>query len=112
MHTPPELISEVASMIYQRLQLTEPISVSFIQKLIEMLLLFDKKQHDYGSTNIGQFGTYGIVVRLNDKMERLKNVIAKRRGRVKNETIRDTLIDMANYAIIAMLVEEGGWPKV
>ena len=36
-----------------------------------------KKQHDYGHENILAFGEFGVLVRTNDKLARLKNLIGK-----------------------------------
>ena len=41
----------------------------------------------------------GILVRMCDKMSRISNLI-KQEGKVKNESITDTLIDLANYSLI------------
>jgi hypothetical protein len=60
-----------------------------------------RKDHDYGSSfsNIYQkFGLLSSVIRLNDKMSRLETLVSKE-AQVKDESIRDTLLDMANYCI-------------
>ncbi len=41
---------------------------------LENVILLDKKQQDYGSSNISKFGVFGVIVRLSDKIERLKNL--------------------------------------
>lgn len=41
---------------------------------LENVLLLDRKQQDYGPNNISAFGLFGVVVRLNDKVERFKNL--------------------------------------
>jgi hypothetical protein len=76
-------------------------------------LLMDRKQQDYGPRNISGFGTFGILVRMNDKLERLKTLFGKGRSRkrARNESVEDTLRDVSNYAIIALLVEKGKWPN-
>lgn len=72
--------------------------------------LFCKKQRDYGPGNINAFGEFGILVRLNDKVERLKHLI-KDQTIPANESIDDTWMDIATYALIALLVRRGQWPK-
>jgi hypothetical protein len=72
------------------------------------------KQLDYGPGNINNApggAMNGILVRMNDKMERLKNLIYHTDGEPQNESIDDSLIDIANYAVIAMMVRRGSWPK-
>jgi len=71
----------------------------------------DQKQQDYGPRNISGFGTFGVVVRMNDKFERLKSLFNKgRRRRAVNESIIDTFRDISNYATIALMIETNQWP--
>jgi hypothetical protein len=76
-------------------------------------LLMDRKQQDYGPKNIAGFGTFGVLVRMNDKFERLKTLFGKGkvRKRARNESVEDSLRDLANYAVIALLLERGEWPN-
>jgi hypothetical protein len=88
----------------------------------EMLELFKKKQADYGPTNIGmgnrtidtdedvQKSMIGLVVRMNDKIQRLMNLILDNRD-PQNESVEDTLIDIANYAVMAKIVINKDWGK-
>jgi len=73
----------------------------------ENVRLMDTKQQDYGSGNISAFGEFGVLVRLNDKIERLKNL--NKMPSVKNEAIDDTYLDISNYAVIAMLIRRNLW---
>ena len=70
------------------------------------------KQADYGPGNINNaFGgpMNGLMVRIGDKFERLKNLL--RGGSTpQHESIEDSFKDMANYAVIALMVERGLWP--
>lgn len=71
---------------------------------------FIAKNHDYGDDNIGVLGSKGVYVRMWDKMSRLKRLMwEERNAKVKDETIQDTLEDLANYAIIALIVHRGKW---
>ena len=78
----------------------------------EMSRLLAAKQHDYGHKNIDRFGLQGIVVRLNDKYERLANLEFTRQflkeGKTVapkvDETIFDTLQDIVGYCIIGLMV--------
>jgi hypothetical protein len=72
-----------------------------------------KKQHDYGPGNINNApggALNGLLVRMNDKMERLKHLVYQLEGDPENESIDDSFLDIANYAVIAMMVREGSWP--
>ena len=64
------------------------------------------KQHDYGHDNILGFGDKGLVVRMWDKVSRLKNLIWNGNGIAKHEPIQDTFTDIAGYAIIGLMLEK------
>ena len=72
----------------------------------EALKLFTQKNTDYGDS----FATYGpisVIVRIGDKISRLTNITQNGINIVKDETIRDTLIDLHNYSAMAiMLLDE------
>ena len=76
----------------------------------EQLLL--SKHRDYGPANIaGSPGgpLNGLRVRMWDKIARL-NHLYEREGEPAHEPLRDTLLDLANYALIGVLVLDGNWP--
>ena len=71
------------------------------------------KQQDYGPGNVNNaFGgpINGLLVRIGDKFERLKNLFTSKET-PKHESIEDSFKDMANYAVIALMVQRGTWPK-
>ena len=72
--------------------------------LAEIRALLIKKHHDYGPRNLARFGMLGILVRLSDKLERLIN-IQQSQAMVEDETIVDSLRDLAGYAVQAILLE-------
>tara|TARA_R100000781_G_scaffold20914_2_gene15814 strand:+ start:1774 stop:2118 length:345 start_codon:yes stop_codon:yes gene_type:complete len=90
----------------------------------EQYELFCKKQYDYGSGNITLGGDLenesdrmlsliALVIRMNDKVNRLKNIIIKNRGKnaVTDETYMDAFRDLSVYGVIAQLVSEKVWGK-
>lgn len=60
------------------------------------------KQKMYGHGNIAKFALPGIVIRLNDKIERLKN-LKQHKGPVLFEPIQDTWLDITGYSVIAIM---------
>ena len=68
------------------------------------------KQHDYGHDNILAFRQQGLVVRLWDKINRLKNLIWTNKE-PKNETTVDTFTDIAGYAIIGLMLANETFTK-
>jgi hypothetical protein len=72
----------------------------------EALELFIKKNTDYGDA-FATYGTVGVIVRAGDKIQRLISVSNKGISLVDNESLRDTLIDLHNYAAMGiMLLDE------
>lgn len=72
--------------------------------------LYAKKNHDYGDSFAQSFREEGMAmvrIRLGDKFNRLKALTRGGEQKVADESIRDTLIDLANYAIMAVLEMEG-----
>lgn len=79
-----------------------------IELLAEYAQLFAAKQEAYGRGNIDGFGELGALVRLNDKVERLKNLIY--RGKANDlEAIEDTWLDVVGYGLIGLMIHRGRW---
>jgi hypothetical protein len=77
--------------------------------------LLVKKQIDYGPLNIATAPggpLNGLLVRMHDKMERLKHLIYVTKDTPKNESIEDSFIDLLNYSVIALMVLRGKWSGV
>ena len=74
----------------------------------ECVAICEKKNQDYARSddafyNFREFGTQGILVRISDKWARIKTLIAKGKPEVNDESLDDTLKDLANYALILIL---------
>ena len=70
----------------------------------ELQELYRKKNHDYGDSFHEGWKEYGptmAAIRLEDKLRRFKTLI-KGESEV-SESMRDTLIDLANYAIMTVM---------
>ena len=68
--------------------------------------LYERKNHDYGDSFHQTFVEEGMAmprIRLGDKLARFKSLTKSEVQEVKDESIRDTLIDLANYAIMTVL---------
>ncbi len=84
--------------------------------------LFLHKQHDYGPGNIA-VGTHlqtqdeihlsltGLWFRMNDKIQRLKNMLLSGRESAVDEPLEDAYLDISNYGIMATIVKNGKWGK-
>ena len=72
---------------------------------LEMRNTYERKNADYGNSFEEQFNEYGLIsscIRLEDKLRRLKS-LSKSEARVKDESIEDTLLDLANYSILTVM---------
>ena len=75
--------------------------------------LLIKKHHDYGPKNISQSpggAVNGLRVRMWDKMARINNLVDNNKESL-NEPLEDSFKDLANYAIIGLMVLRGEWPN-
>ena len=72
----------------------------------ELTALYERKNHDYGDSFGKSFAEYGAAMpcmRLEDKLNRLKPLALGGNQLVSDESIDDTLMDLANYAIMTLV---------
>ena len=92
----------------------------FQQLQYEQYALFCKKQMDYGPTNISmgtplktdsekRLSLVGLIVRINDKVQRLLNLVVSNDRDAQNEPVEDAFGDLSVYGIIAQIVRNGKW---
>lgn len=68
--------------------------------------IFKQKNKDYGEA-YKEYGAVGVLVRMNDKIKRFQNISKTGITLIKDEKIKDTLLDLSNYALMAvMLLDE------
>ena len=69
-----------------------------------------RKNNAYGKSNISALGVRGVFVRMWDKVNRLKTLIWDKTGKDDvNESVRDTLIDLINYAVYGVMLIDKTW---
>ena len=71
----------------------------------ELTALYERKNHDYGDSFGKSYAEYGMAmpcIRLEDKLNRLKSLTRKIQ-QVQDESVEDTLMDLANYAIMTVV---------
>jgi hypothetical protein len=112
-------IEDVVAYIKEHYPETEEM---FQKELNNMYLTFCSKQFDYGPNNIAMgtllsndkeisMSLLGIIVRLNDKVNRLVNLATKHDFKAQNEPIEDAFLDVAIYCVMALIVKSGKWSK-
>ena len=88
----------------------------------EQYRLFCIKQNDYGTGNIAmgtmldtpeniRLALTGLIVRMNDKINRLLNLVVKNGETPENEPISDSFKDLSVYGIMSQIVASGKWGK-
>jgi hypothetical protein len=70
---------------------------------LEGLELFKKKNQDYGDA-FAEYGPIGVLIRMGDKIKRLQSIDKHQITLVNDEKMRDTLIDLHNYAAMALIL--------
>ena len=78
----------------------------FANILTEMEELYVKKNADYGDSFGKSFKEYGAMmacIRLEDKLNRFKSLVKNGECKVKEESLIDTLIDLANYSVMTII---------
>ena len=97
-------------------------SKEFRQIQYEQWATFCRKQMDYGPSNIAmgtalktkedrRLSLIGLIVRINDKIQRLMNLVVKHNRDAQNEPVMDAFKDLSVYGIIAQIVDNGKWGK-
>ena len=72
----------------------------------QALELFTRKNADYGDA-FAKYGVIGVLMRIEDKIQRSLSITKNGVNLVADEGIRDTLLDLHNYAAMAlMLIDE------
>lgn len=124
---------ELVNLTYSGYVLWEYLSIKSIAALrsigieltkVKILDTLISKQKDYGKNNISRFGTSGLLIRVHDKLARLKNLMDKSNNNfnkaisinsVEDESIIDTFIDIIGYSVIGLmwlsLDQDSGLPE-
>ena len=108
-HIANELPLEKADPLYDlMLELGELIDDGvgpFIDITNSLTKIYQAKNRDYGNSfekSLYKFGLVASIIRLSDKMNRIES-LSQTKAKVKDESIEDTLLDLANYAIMTVI---------
>lgn len=104
-----EAVKVVKASVDERpLTLAEKMQVIFD----EAKVISEEKNRAYGSRNLSLTGEYGLAVRMMDKVSRLENLLYPGKGPLTptgNESVRDTALDLINYATYLVLMQDQKW---
>lgn len=85
-----------------------PLQLKKIQE--EAMTLFVRKNTDYGDA-FAKFGTVGVLCRIEDKIQRMISVTRNSIAVVSDEGLRDTLLDLHNYAAMGIMLLDESYKK-
>ena len=116
-----EEMKDVKSVLHTGFRVTDDIDWDPSQLELDVWEVSDglnnlllSKHRDYGPTNISLApggAINGLRVRMHDKMARINHLLdSGRHDTPAHESLEDSFRDLANYAIISILVLKGKWP--
>lgn len=100
-------VKEGIRMLGSRPKLAESVE-KFTEITSNMAKTYAAKNHDYGNSfdkSLDKFGIVASIVRMGDKMNRIESLtnITNKEAKVNDESVKDTLLDLANYAIMTVM---------
>ena len=121
-NTPPNLSEDDAKIVEWLSNEYPQISEEFRSIMLEQFVLFAKKHKGYGCDNITlgsslstpediKLSLTGVIIRMMDKINRLKSIVLQNGEDLVGEALEDTLRDHSVYAIIAQIVQKGKFKK-
>ncbi len=78
----------------------------FVQLAEHMAATYSRKNADYGDSfgvSVRKYGAIAGLTRISDKFNRLESLILKNEQHVSDESVTDTLLDLANYSIMLLM---------
>lgn len=114
-YTNPEVVKEIEEQYPE-------MTTEFKRICVQQYETFCAKQSNYGPTNISvgtslqteediKLSLTGLFFRLNDKIQRIKQLVVLGKQDNVGEAVDDTFQDLSVYGIIAQLVKNGKWAK-
>lgn len=100
--------------IHINMETTNTNIKKFNEIVCKMADTYEKKNTDYGDSfgqTCDEFGIIAAIVRMNDKMNRIKQ-LSKKNALVTDENIKDTLLDLANYAVMTLIWVNSKNPQI
>ena len=102
-HTIPQLSEVTIPTLFDWAYHNETLNSVDRNNLVAVLA---SKQADYGHGNIMEYGVEGVMVRLSDKLARIRNLV-KRGVDPENESLKDSYLDICGYCVIWQMLQNG-----
>lgn len=111
-----ETLDKLVGLICKTLELKNSMSHKFIKETLEAIQTFDEKHTEKGLASYGEFGPIGVVIKLAEKFNTLKEYYTllssgnvDKDSDLDSDTLEKLWKDVSVYALMAKLVEEGEW---
>ena len=98
------------NLLYMSTNINILIYIIYMNRVEQMKLiqqeafdLFTKKNIDYGDA-FAKYGVIGVLMRIEDKLHRSMSITKNGVNLINDEGLRDTLIDLHNYAAMALML--------
>ena len=92
------------SILFIKMESSQKSRVEQMKQIQSVALeLFAKKNTDYGDA-FAEFGVIGVLMRIEDKIKRSLSITKNGVNLVNDESIRDTMLDLHNYAAMALML--------
>ena len=75
--------------------------------IVRCLEVIETKSAIYGNETLIKSGHVGMLVRMFSKTGRAKNLVARGLDQVDDESLDDTLLDLFNYALLGLMLNQG-----
>ena len=109
--SPTPNANDMAHHVAKALNFKTDVGFCALQLAIENAQTLDRKQQDYGPKNISKHGITGVLVRMDDKLSRIENLLAKKDNTAQCESLEDSFLDLSNYSLICVLLLRNQWPR-
>lgn len=84
-----------------------PINVIQFRRIVnQMQTTYEKKNADYGDSfgkSVENYGFIAALTRMSDKFNRIENLILGAKNKVPDESLEDTLLDLACYSVMTLM---------
>lgn len=100
-----EILYNIIQELYDMRHIFGSESGEFRDITDSMIQTYQAKNQDYGNSfekTLDRFGLVASIIRLSDKMNRIES-LSQKKAKVESESIEDTLLDLANYAIMTVI---------
>lgn len=101
-----EKMVKIGDLIAKQLELRNDFSKKFIIEALNAIQRFDEKHTEKGLGDFGEFGGMGVLIKMNDKFNTLKNSY-----KAQEEIELKDWEDCAVYSLMGKLVESGNWEE-